>query len=366
MEKLLALIFFGYISVVCSISCKDQNNKDVDWFITYKMPKQADSSPPGIANGVGFYYMDSNLAGDLKPSTNDLSSSDQAIAYTLQQYYSQQSNSDLFHVMYNDEMAASLEEKSGSGWGWLKEKLKSVLKSKAVEYGHTKGVVFFDNNAGYWLVHSVPKFPLSDSYVYPDNGMVYAQSMLCMSFKYSELSKIGTQLYYNHPQIYSSNLPTSMASDNPDLAKVIGGQYKSGAPYSSTLDLTTAGGTTFKSFAKSADFKQDLYASLVAPTLKTPLDVESWRRGDEIPQNCSLKYEVQNVEDMKVGTSTTFKYTKDHSKVGISTQSSAPYTCIGDINRMTSQFVRGGGTICINNAAVWTTYFQMIATADTC
>jgi hypothetical protein len=44
----------------------------------------------------------------------------------------------------------------------------------------------------------------------------------------------------------------------------------------------------------------DLYASLVAPTLKTPLDVESWRRGDEIPQNCSLKYEVQNVEDMKV------------------------------------------------------------------
>lgn len=117
-------------------------------------------------------------------------------------------------------------------------------------------MVFFDNNAGYWLVHSVPKFPLTDSYVYPDNGMIYAQSMLCMSFKYSELSKIGTQLYYNHPEIYSSNLPTSMAADNPDLAKVIGGQYKSGAPYSSTLDLTTAGGTTFKSFAKSADFNQ--------------------------------------------------------------------------------------------------------------
>ena len=47
------------------------------------MPKQADSSPPGIANGVGFYYMDSNLAGDLKPSTNDLSSSDQVFLFKL-------------------------------------------------------------------------------------------------------------------------------------------------------------------------------------------------------------------------------------------------------------------------------------------
>lgn len=41
-----------------------------------------------------------------------------------------------------------------------------------------------------------------------------------MTFKYAELKKIGTQLYYNYPDIYSSHLPSDIASDNPDLAKV--------------------------------------------------------------------------------------------------------------------------------------------------
>lgn len=70
-------IFLACFVGVYSIGCKDQNGKDVDWFMGYKMPKQDDSTPPGIANGVGYYYMDSNLPGDLSPSSNDLSSSSQ-------------------------------------------------------------------------------------------------------------------------------------------------------------------------------------------------------------------------------------------------------------------------------------------------
>ena len=53
------------------------------------------------------------------------------------------------------------------------------------------GVVFFDGTAGIWLVHSVPKFPPPDHYSYPESGMDYGQTMLCMTFKYAELSKIG-------------------------------------------------------------------------------------------------------------------------------------------------------------------------------
>jgi hypothetical protein len=68
------------------------------------------------------------------------------------------------------------------------------------------------------------------------------------------LSASGTQLYYNHPTIYSSMLPTSMAQANPDLAKAIAKQFHQGPSPSSIKPLVSAGGTAFTSFAKSADF----------------------------------------------------------------------------------------------------------------
>lgn len=96
-------------------------------------------------------------------------------------------------------------------------------------------MVVFDQVSGFWYVHSVPQFPPPDKYAYPASGQNYGQSMLCMTFMYSELAKIGkskirleklliyagTQLYYNRPNIYSSFLPTEMAAANPDLVKVI-------------------------------------------------------------------------------------------------------------------------------------------------
>ncbi|KAE9553864.1 hypothetical protein FO519_002905 [Halicephalobus sp. NKZ332] len=335
------------------------NNKDVDWFYGYKVPKINDNSLPGVGDGVAFYYLDAN-SDSFTPSPNDMNSKDQAIAYTLQQYYDNQNGNDYAYVMYNDEKALSDE---------FFEELSLTNKSidsTRVEYGHTKGVVFFDKTAGFWLIHSVPKFPPTNSYMYTSNGMPNAQSFLCLSFEYSQLRRIGTQLYFNHPPIYKSQIPTSFASDNPDLASVIGGKHKTGVPYSSTVILTTVGGQDFTSFAKSADFNQDLYANLVAPSLQAPLNVETWRTGKEVPLNCSARYIVLDAQEMKVGSTTEFRYTRDHAKIAVSTSSTKPYVCIGDINRMTSQFTRGGGAVCLNSNKVWKAYSPLIVSTNSC
>lgn len=62
--------------------------------------------------------------------------------------------------------------------------------------GHSKGMVVADNSSGFWLVHSVPKFPKlpyqnNNSYMYPTTGVKYGQSFLCVSMVAKELDKVG-------------------------------------------------------------------------------------------------------------------------------------------------------------------------------
>lgn len=76
--------------------------------------------------------------------------------------------------------------------------------------GHTKGVVVANDISGFWMIHSVPKFPPAldqGSYDYPHTGTNYGQSFLCISFTGDQLSNVGKQLQYNEPRFYSSQVP---------------------------------------------------------------------------------------------------------------------------------------------------------------
>uniref|UniRef100_A0A0B7A617 Uncharacterized protein n=1 Tax=Arion vulgaris TaxID=1028688 RepID=A0A0B7A617_9EUPU len=42
------------------------------------------------------------------------------------------------------------------------------------------------------------------------------------------------------------------------------------------------------------------------------------------------------------------------------------WTCVGDINRMISQFTRGGGTLCLQNSSVWTSFYNSVTGYDPC
>ncbi|TKR69264.1 hypothetical protein L596_021445 [Steinernema carpocapsae] len=359
--KLLLLALAGLMAVT-AFSCKDQHNNDVDWWLVYKMPKIKDGKIAGIENGHAFYYLDSKNP-TFEASDIDLNSKSQAIAFTLQQYYNQKNDLSIFHAMYNDADVDDIV---------LEDELYANLTDlTSAKFGHTKEtsilcVTFFNQTDGIWFIHSVPKFPHSDFYEYPASGTIYGQSMLCLSLKYDQLHKIGKQLYFNRPNFYSSQLPLKMSQDNPELAKAIAGMYQTGIPSSSVVDLVTKRGTKFRSFAKTAKFGKDLYDSLVAPDLKTPLKVETWRRGSPVPLDCSASYLVLDALEIKVGTTPQFKFTQDHSKMAVSASKKRPYTCIGDINRMISQFKRGGGTVCLRNFNVWQAYSTLIEQTNSC
>ena len=164
--------------VSASVSCIGENGHPVDWFIVYKLPRMKHSTNPYLGNGVGYIYMDSS-SYQFKMPSKSINSKNSTVGYTLQQIYiSHQRSGDVAFLMYNDEDPSGKEP-----------------PSKA----HSKGVLGLDTMSGFWLIHSVPKFPpfAKDGYSYPETAQRYGQSFLCVTFKMLTFNDIGLQLLYN-------------------------------------------------------------------------------------------------------------------------------------------------------------------------
>lgn len=331
--------------VFSSVACIGENGHPVDWFIVYKLPRIKHSADPYLANGVGYIYMDSSSYRFKMPSKS-INSTNSTVGYTLQQIYiSYQRSGDIAFLMYNDEDASGRE-----------------FLSKA----HSKGVLGLDTTSGFWLVHSVPKFPpfAKDGYSYPETAQRYGQSFLCVTFKMLTFNDIGLQLLYNGPAIYDYILPKTFESDLPNIKNAIDGKFITSKPYSHVAKLSSLENVKYTSFAKSKHFGADLYHDLVALFYNASLLAETWQHGENLPSNCSVPT-VENIKELKF-MDISFKEAEDHSKWTISKSEYLGLVCIGDINRMRTQFKRGGGTLCVVNGMIWKTFNEAIITIEQC
>jgi deoxyribonuclease-2 len=362
MQSLILTLYVTVMSAFCSadITCRDQLGNTVDWFVVYKLPRLSAGSE-NVKRGVGQVYMDSN-SKQWKLLDQGIDGKNHPVYYTLNQIYnnsrSSKQDANIMYAMYNDETPSGKTSESR---------------------GHTKGDICFDKSSGFWLVHSVPKFPPppNESYSYPETGTIYGQSMLCVSMAYKYLNVIGKQLQFNYPQIYTSSLPSDFEAENKDMAAAIAGEHVTSSPFSNKVVLSSLAGNKFVSFAKCKDFGEDLYDGLVAPSLASDLLVESWMHGnkDNLPSNCSCKYTVKNIQKLSI-LNMSFDEMNDHAKWAVSpkgtTRSLYPsvdqlqWTCIGDINRQKSQKKRGGGTVCTNLPAIWNGYSNLVKSFEQC
>ena len=86
----------------------------------------------------------------------------QAVAYTMAQYYSVMSDPNTFHIMYNDEPPGTKEAEK--------------LDEKAVEYGHTKGIGSLGNDAEQALI--MKRNFVGEADTFGDRGDLFVQSRL--------------------------------------------------------------------------------------------------------------------------------------------------------------------------------------------
>ncbi len=137
-------------------------------------------------------------------------------------------------------------------------------------------------------------------------------------------------------------------------------------------DLITLDKNSFSSFYKHAKFASDLYSDFVATELKSPLYSETWSNGvgGILTTECKKSYPVYNIKQLAFKAfNVLFSVNKDHSKWALSDPSnpSERAVCIGDVNRMASQFKRGGGTVCLRNEPVaWSSFKAIIDTTEPC
>lgn len=245
-----------------------------------------------------------------------------------------------------------------------------LLGKESSSYAHAKGVLAMDSTSGFWLIHSIPNFPeapdLGLGYKYPASGRDNGQSALCISFPSTKESEdVVNQLLYMRPNVYNISVSGEAAKSTPQLVNLKNKKWPPGID-SNIATIDSVRGKEFASFSRNSKASQvqgDLYADLIAPHLSSDLYVETWRRGAGTPlkSNCSSKYHVQNInyvelkfsDDSEVEKSSPWHYLEDHSKWAVGSSDDAPYVCVGDINRMASQFKRGGGAVCMKSDQVW-------------
>ncbi|GMI03489.1 hypothetical protein TrRE_jg12486 [Triparma retinervis] len=289
----------GQFSQIRSLSpsCVDDDGNDVDWFVAMKLPA-----------GGEYYYFGVDDKSFAK-SSEDISEGGDCIDQTLASLYSYKSGSSSnAHGMWNDQ--PTKEHAAGS------------------IYAHSKGAFHFDDEQGFYLIHSMPAFPTAkaDGYdMLPDT--TYGQSFMCLTMKTEEFDKLGQDLQTMHVYPYDSSISSDLKDKVPNMVDAMD-KVENKDIQSRESDFKTVGGQKFRHFAKGRYWGKALYEDLVATSLDSDLACDTWQNG---------------------------AYDNDHSKWAITTDgfdydsSSSPYACIGGINRQFSQEKRGGATMCVGN-----------------
>jgi deoxyribonuclease-2 len=255
--------------------------------------------------------------------------------------------------------------------------------------GHCKGILAWNDNEMSWLIHSVPCFP--DFFCPEASGGLervfseirHSEQIYGQSFGYFYLSweKEGKDVGKKHicellnhirvmePCIYiSKGFWDTPYSENWQQGQVGKEKREKGA-----MELTRWVGIEGKweHYAKSPHFEKDFYEELAKQ--KGGCRVESWIRGQKVEDsslvlNNAIVYSLKPSVSKKGGGYEKMKITEsqDHSKWAISSLNESrvmdrestthmetdksKWVMIGDLNRMHSQWKRGGGGMMIWDA----------------
>lgn len=314
------------------LTCYNDAGQPVDSWFMIKAPK-----------GTGSLYYDATQQGFTVPQNSLNSTTGGALATTLQQAWINTTD----YLIFNDEPAGSTKSNS--------------------TVGHTKGVWMWSDTTAVVLQHSIPLFPAGPKQTSTYKGLggnayTYAQHLACFTFPLSELAAVAAQTPLTVPGLYD----VRVSPNAPAALKALANGAYSKQPLCTQTRVQTSAQTAVTYFAKSTQWNNELYAACVAPALRASLAVESWIRGSATGPACGKAQQVLDVQALAYPFINPFSETNDHSKWAVSLNATSSWVCPADINRMSTQFVRGGSAFCFQDPVLASALRKAISATNQC
>lgn len=325
MRLFSALLMYCILSPINSISCKDESGQDTPTWSILKLPK-----------GTDYYYYDTNTGFSFSPhSLND--TTEGALAHTMAQLWEPTTQ----YILYNDEPPNQT--------------------AYNFSVAHSKAVWMWDEDSAILITHSIPKFPRGPQETpkyeaLMSNAYIYGQALSCIPISLNALPNTLSLIQETIPDIYEESCKTcyhlNVTSNIED--------YSTKNPCNTnTID------DKYTQFMKPSELEVDIYSSCISPYYESDIKVESWVHGTIDGPYCPPKYEYETLDINSLKFPEGQRYTEydDHSKWAILNFSTI---CFGDLNRVTTQFVRAGTVYCWDDETLWSTLNKLIQTTDYC
>jgi deoxyribonuclease-2 len=281
------IILFIVLSFIKSESCFSPFQKEVDWFIIYLIPKNSSN------NEFKYVYID-NIEKEFKDYNVDENFPPTYLTYNLNK-----DNSN--YITWNDDA------KNGN---------ENVIYNESV--AHSKGVLSFGERRGFYLIHSLPRFPFHNNEIIlnelPSNAGFFGQTFFCMSVNLGTVMKILDSLFLIEPQILLHRVITNKILMYNKIEKLVKRDFRN-RNSETTFSIVSIGGLKVDIFLKK-EIDELPWDGLIPKFYDDDFYVETWVKPILLPNICDKK-ETINIIDLDI-LNYKFKNSDDHSKWAIS------------------------------------------------
>jgi deoxyribonuclease-2 len=339
---LLAVLTLA-ISKSIDYACRDPNNNIVDWYLIMLFPSTANHADNSLVymfydekSGLNQYYFDIKTF----PPIRDTHEVENSSAQSKVNYF-----------FWNDDTSTE-------------KKLTAAYKGKA----HSKGGLVYNRESGYFLMHSLPRFPrrtADNKFVdeFPDNAGKFAQHFLCISTDFENNLKIIDTLNIINPQLIVKNGEEDNVSDNESVLKLIKNRSDPKLPPYAKSTIESVGKKEFTFFSRSKNEEHLQYDFHIPQHYGDNFYVETWTKPKLLDPICNGKYKIMNIKSLKFGLY-AYNNNQEHAKWSVAEKKDI--SCFGDLNRTDQKTIRGGNVICISDKKLANIMRDAITDADQC
>ncbi|XP_034486920.1 plancitoxin-1 [Drosophila innubila] len=354
--RLICLLLLAVVALKSSeaskVSCKDEDDNDVDWWHMYLLQRTSDEEPV-----QRYLYVTSKDYEEWKLSEYLMGQSNSLPAQTLNPLYG---NDDILLAAYNDVFPNGTTFEVG---------------------GAAKGVIASDGDTGMWLVHSIPEYPVMFDHSHLISNNSQAHNLLCLTLDGEGVKKVGDLLVLYEPHFYYNRNPLGLYRF-PNLQRAMYQIWLTDGVNERDVELRTLDGEKLRFFGRNGKSNKELYADIIGPALDVTLWVRTNRitgEDNNMPNICNNSNKLFNLVDVACPARLIHKIItsgEDHSKWAVSQETGfklfgwriggSDWICIGDLNRWHTHQNRGGGAICHKNSRVAQHYRKMVHSFDNC